>query len=70
MPHPLDTCELCNIPKPQEGFTALATYILGGVKGMGAGTSLTSQEDANKRAMDNAIIAALNHQSFYGATLL
>jgi len=70
MAHPLDTCELCNIPQPPEGFTALANYTHNGFKGMGAGTSLTSQEDANKRAMDNAIIAALNHQSFYGSTLV
>ena len=70
MPHPLDTCELCNIPKPQEGFTALATYILGGVKGMGAGTSLISQSDADQRAKDNAVKAALYNQGFYGSSLL
>lgn len=70
MPHPLDTCELCNIPKPPEGFTALAKYTFNGSKGIGAGTSIVSQAEADQRALDNAIRAALTKQGFYGATLL
>lgn len=70
MPHPLDTCELCNIPPIPQGFTALANYVYGGVKGMGAGTSLISQEDANQKAQENAVRAALNNQGFYGSSLL
>lgn len=70
MPHPLDTCELCNVPTNTLGFTATATYISRGVKGLGIGISTSSQLEANERARENAVRAALNNQSFFGASLL